>query len=124
MSISQLISQQMEKSSWIRRMFEQGMELKQIHGEFPFPSQDGFIQAVCRLIGCFLIAAIRENCWPGMGHVSRRKTGDYRTGNHIRITLQFTDLAVNGPAGFSIGGLLCERPEKRDLPECLENLFP
>ena len=33
MSISQLISQQMEKSSWIRRMFEQGMELKLIHGE-------------------------------------------------------------------------------------------
>ncbi|MFH2009544.1 MAG: pyridoxal phosphate-dependent aminotransferase [bacterium] len=33
MAISRQISHQMEKASWIRRMFEQGMELKQIHGD-------------------------------------------------------------------------------------------
>lgn len=32
MAISKLARQQMQESSWIRRMFEEGMELKQIHG--------------------------------------------------------------------------------------------
>lgn len=33
MAISQNISKQMERSSWIRRMFEQGAEMKEQHGE-------------------------------------------------------------------------------------------
>ena len=33
MTVSRTISQQMQKSSWIRRMFEQGAELKAEHGE-------------------------------------------------------------------------------------------
>ena len=32
MAISKLAREQMQQSSWIRRMFEEGMELKQIHG--------------------------------------------------------------------------------------------
>ena len=32
MAISKLARQQMKESSWIRRMFEEGMELKTIHG--------------------------------------------------------------------------------------------
>ncbi|MGC8966002.1 MAG: pyridoxal phosphate-dependent aminotransferase [Caldimicrobium sp.] len=33
MSISQLMSSYLERSSWIRRMFEEGIKLKKIHGE-------------------------------------------------------------------------------------------
>ena len=32
MAISKLAREQMQASSWIRRMFEEGMELKAIHG--------------------------------------------------------------------------------------------
>ena len=33
MSISKGILEVLEKSSWIRKMFEEGIELKKIHGE-------------------------------------------------------------------------------------------
>ena len=33
MDISKKVQEQMENSSWIRRMFEQGIELKKTHGE-------------------------------------------------------------------------------------------
>ena len=33
MSIAESIQKIMEQSSWIRKMFEEGIELKKIHGE-------------------------------------------------------------------------------------------
>ena len=36
MSIAKSIQQIMEQSSWIRKMFEEGIELKKIHGEKMF----------------------------------------------------------------------------------------
>ena len=36
MDISKKVQEQMENSSWIRRMFEQGIELKNTHGENVF----------------------------------------------------------------------------------------